>query len=151
ITLADVNKLASNWITDNNRVIIAQSPQKDSVKVPTRAELLAVFERAAKTPVTAYTENLSSGALLSTEPKAGSITAMRTIPEIGVTEWMLSNGARVLVKPTDFKADEVLFGGYKEGGLSLVPNSEFMSARLASQIASLSGIGQFNAVDLRKK
>ena len=51
ITLADVNKLASKWITDDNRVIIAQSPEKDSVKIPTRAELLAVFDRAAKTPV----------------------------------------------------------------------------------------------------
>ena len=48
ITLADVNKLASNWITDDNRVIIAQSPEKDSVKVPTQAELLAVFDRAAQ-------------------------------------------------------------------------------------------------------
>src|SRR6185437_7244355 len=65
ITLADVNKLASNWITDDNRVIVAESPIKDSVKVPTPAELLAVFDRAAKTPVTAYTETLSSEALVA--------------------------------------------------------------------------------------
>src|SRR6185436_14085930 len=46
ITLADVNRMARAWITDDNRVIIAQSPQKDSVKIPTQGELLAVFERA---------------------------------------------------------------------------------------------------------
>src|SRR6185436_17729464 len=67
ITLAEVNKMASSWITDDNRVIIAQSPQKDSVKIPTRAELLAVFERASKVPVVAYTENLSTEALVPKE------------------------------------------------------------------------------------
>src|SRR6185436_20622704 len=66
-TLADVNKLASKWITDENRVIIAQSPEKDSVKIPTRADLLAVFERAGKVPVVAYTENLSTEALVPKE------------------------------------------------------------------------------------
>src|SRR6185312_13931421 len=151
ITLADVNKLASNWITDDNRVIVAESPIKDSVKVPTAAELLAVFDRAAKTPVTAYTETLSSAALVAKAPVPGSITATRQIPEVGVTEWTLSNGARVFVKPTDFKADEVLFGAYSPGGTSLAPNPDYMSASLASQVIVRSGIGDFNAIDLQKK
>jgi zinc protease len=151
ITLADVNKLASNWITDDNRVIVAESPIKDSVKVPTPAELLAVFDRAAKTPVTAYTETLSSEALIAHAPTAGTITSSREIPDVGVTEWKLSNGARVLVKPTDYKADEVLFGAYSPGGTSLASNPDYMSASLASQVIARSGIGDFNAIDLQKK
>ena len=151
ITLGELNKLASGWITDTNRVIIAQSPQKDSVKIPTRAELLAVFDRAAREPVKAYTETVSSAALLAHEPQPGRIVSGRTIPNVGVAEWTLSNGARVLVKPTDFKADEVLFGASSPGGTSLAPDSTFMSAALASQIVSLSGLGQFNLVDLGKK
>src|SRR6185436_12446556 len=75
ITLADVNKLASKWITDDNRIILAESPQKDGVKIPTRAELLAVFDRAAKTKVTAYTETLSGEALLDKAPTAGRIVS----------------------------------------------------------------------------
>jgi zinc protease len=151
ITLADVNKLASNWITDDNRVIVAESPIKDSVKVPTPADLLAVFDRAAKTPVTAYTETLSSEALVPKAPTPGSITATKQIPEVNVTEWTLSNGARVFVKPTDYKADEVLFGAYSPGGTSLASNPDYMSASLASQVISHSGIGDLNAIDLQKK
>ena len=151
ITLADVNKLASNWITDDNRVIVAESPIKDSAKVPTPAELLAVFDRAAKTPVTAYTETLSSEALVAKAPAPGTITSTRQIPEVSVTEWTLSNGARVFVKPTDFKADEVLFGAYSPGGTSLASNPDYMSASLASQVMQRSGIGDFNAIDLQKK
>ena len=151
IKLPDVNKLASGWITDSNRVIIAQSPQNDSVKIPTRAELLAVFDRAAREHVTAYTENVSGEALLDGAPAPGTIVSGRTIPNVGVTVWTLSNGARVLVKPTDFKADEVLFGASSPGGTSLAPDSNYLSAALASQIASLSGLGKFSLIDLGKK
>lgn len=151
ITLAEVNKMASAWITDDNRVIIAESPQKDSVKVPTRDELMAVFQKAAKTPVVAYTENLSSGALVPKDPAPGTIVATKTIPAVNVTEWTLSNGAHVMVKPTDFKDDEVLFSASGLGGSSLAPDSNFMSAAFASNVVGLSGIGDFSAVDLGKK
>jgi len=151
ITLADVNKMASGWITDDNRVIIAQSTQKDSLKIPTSAELLAVFDRAAKTPVTAYTENLSGAALLDAEPTAGKIVSTKTFPTIGTTEWTLSNGIRVYVKPTDFKDDEIVFSASSPGGTSLAADSNFMSAAFASQVVALSGIGKFNAIDLGKK
>jgi len=151
ITLADVNKLASKWITDENRVIIAQSPEKPDVKVPTRAELLGVFDRATKVPVVAYTENLSTEALVATAPSPGKIVSGRIIPTVNVAEWKLSNGARVLVKPTDFKADEVLFSAYSPGGSSLASDADFMSAALASTIMSNSGVGQFSRTDLQKK
>src|SRR6185437_13740241 len=141
----------SGWISDSNRVIIAESPIKAGVTVPTRADLLAAFGKAAKTQVTAYTENVSSAPLVANLPAPGKIVATNSTPSVGVTEWKLSNGARVLVKPTDFKADEVLFGAYADGGTSLASNPDYMSASLASQIVGLSGIGQFNLIDLRKK
>ncbi|MDB4876573.1 MAG: hypothetical protein JWM41_3019 [Gemmatimonadetes bacterium] len=151
IALTDVNKLASNWITDDNRVILAESPEKEGVKVPTRAELLAVFDQAAKTKVVAYSENLSGDALLDRVPAPGKVVSSRTIPAVNVTEWKLSNGVRVLVKPTDYKADEVLFSATSPGGSSLASNADYMSAGLASQIVGLSGLGKFNVIDLRKK
>ena len=151
ITLGDVNKLASKWISDSNRVILAESPIKDGVKIPTRSELLAVFDRASKNKVVAYTENISTEALIAKPPVPGTIVESRLIPKVDVTEWKLSNGARVLIKPTDFKADEVLFGSYSWGGTSLAPDPDYMSAALASQIVGLSGIGSFNRIDLGKK
>ena len=151
ITLADVNTLARKWISDENRVIIAQSPQKDGVKIPTQAELLAVFSQAATAPVTAYTENLSTEALVAKEPTPGRIVSGRTIPEVNVVDWRLSNGVRVMVKSTDFKADEVLFSAYSPGGSSLASNPDYMSAALATQIVGLSGLGSFSMIDLQKK
>jgi zinc protease len=151
ISLTDVNTLASKWITDENRVIIADSPQKEGVKIPTQADIAAVFGRAAKAQVVAYTENVSSEALIEKEPVAGHVVNERKIPGVDVTEWTLSNGARVLVKPTDFKADEVLFSAYSPGGNSLAADPDYMSASFATQILQQSGVGKFNMIDLGKK
>ena len=151
ITLADVNSLAKSWITDENRVIIAQSPVKEGVPQPTKEGLLAAFDKAAKTTLTAWTENVSSENLIEKAPAAGKIVASKPIASVGAVEWKLSNGARVIVKPTDFKADEILFGAYSPGGSSLVPDADFISAALATQIMQLGGVGSLNRIDLGKK
>ena len=150
ISLTDVNNLAKRWITDENRVIIALSPIKDGVAQPTRAGLLAAFDKAAKTTLTAWTENVSSDKLIATAPAAGKIVSSSPITSIGAVEWKLSNGARVIIKPTDFKADEVLFSAYSPGGTSLASDSDYMSAALASQVMQLGGLGTFNRIDLGK-
>ena len=151
ITLADVNHLGSQWITDENRVVQVMAPEKAGVALATAPQLLAVFQRAASAPVTAYVETISGEALVPKVPAAGRVTAERTLPGTDITEWTLSNGARVLVKSTDFKADEVLFSAYAFGGTSLASNEDFMSAQMASQLVSLGGVGAFNRVDLAKK
>ncbi len=151
ITLAEVNALASRWITDSNRVVIVEAPNKPGVEVPTTARLLAVMDSAAQVPVTPYTETLSSAPLVPPIRTVGHVVSERTIPAVNITEWTLSNGAHVVVKPTDFKADEVLMSAYADGGTSLAADSNYMSAALASQIVAISGLGSFNRVDLGKK
>lgn len=150
ISLNDVNRLAASWITENNRVVIVGAPIKEGVALPTESSILAVFDRAAKAPVVAYSESVSDDALVAALQPAGTIVSGRALPQ-GVSEWKLSNGARVLVKPTDFKADEVRFGAYSPGGTGLASDADYLSAALASQIVGLSGLGAFNRIDLGKK
>ncbi len=151
ISLSDVNRLASQWITEENQVIIAQTPVKDSVPVPTREGILAAIGRASGTTVAAYVENLSGAGLVEAAPAPGRIVSSQPLPGIEGAEWKLSNGARVILKATDFKADQVLFSAYSPGGSSLASDADYMSAALAQQIVPLGGLGAFNAVDLGKK
>ena len=150
IALADVNRLAARWITDSNRVVIVEAPIKDGIPLPTAASILAAFDRSAKAPVVAYTENVSGDALVDVLRPAGTVVSARPLPA-GISEWRLSNGARVLVKPTDFKADEIMFGAYSVGGMSMVPDSSYMSALFARQIVGFSGLGKYDRVELGKK
>ncbi|MEX2177709.1 MAG: insulinase family protein [Gemmatimonadaceae bacterium] len=150
VTLADVNTLGADWITDENRLVIVQAPEKDGVPPPTVSGVLAVFDRAGSVPVVAYTESVSGDALVESLRPAGRIVRGRALPA-GVSEWTLSNGARVLVKPTDFKADELLFGAYSPGGTGLAGDPDYVSAVFSSQVSALSGLGAFNRIDLGKK
>jgi zinc protease len=151
ITLADVNAATKSWITDKNRVIIAMAPDKPGVAVPTEAQLLGVFDKAAKATVAAYTENVSTGALIDPLPAAGRVVSEAKRDDIGATTWTLSNGMKVIVKPTDFKADQVLLSASAEGGTSLAGDADYMSSVLAAQAMAMSGVGKLGAIDLQKK
>src|SRR5213076_1691151 len=108
ITLADINGLARNWVPDRNRVVVVSAPKKVGVEVPDEAKLAAVIKNAGGGPLTAYVDTVSTRPLLDKAPKPGSVTKTVT-KAAGVTEWTLSNGARVVLEPTTFKQDEILF------------------------------------------
>ena len=73
------------------------------------------------------------------------------MPEVGVTEWTLSNGVRVLVKPTDFQADQVLMRAYSPGGTSLVSDRDYVAGATATAVVEAGGVGAFSAITLGKR
>ncbi len=151
IKLSEVNRLAQNLIQEKNRVILASAPEKEGVTMPSEKELLARFDKVEHAAITPYKDTVSDAPLVSTPPRPGRIVAEKSIDALGVTEWQLSNGAKVVLKPTDFKNDEVLFTAFSPGGHSLVSNRMFISAVAASPIIREGGIGKFNKIDLQKK
>ncbi|MFN2635950.1 MAG: M16 family metallopeptidase [Gemmatimonadaceae bacterium] len=150
ITLAEVNRLAAEWMTEKNRVLATTAPEKPGLVNPTTSQLLAAFESVKRANVTAYTENSLSQQLVESAPTGGRVVSSREIKEVGVTEWTLSNGVRVLLKPTDFNADQIQFTGYSPGGASLLPDAAYIAASGAELIPLTSGVGKFSVVDLQK-
>jgi zinc protease len=146
-----VNAAARAIISDRNRVVIASAPEKPGLAAPTDAALRAVLARASGASLTAYADKVSDAPLLATMPTPGRVASERKFPAVGVTEWTLSNGIRVVVKPTDFKADEVRFTASSPGGASLVPERDYPSAAVASIVMQQSGLGAFGRVELEKK
>ena len=150
ITLAAVNRLAGDWLSQRNRVIAVNAPEKAGVTVPDAKQLLAVFDSASGRNLAAYDDGNASRPLVARAPKAATITATSRVPEVGVTNWTLSNGVRVILKPTDFKADEVLILGTSPGGASLMTPTEFSRAREATTLVTEGGVGAFTQTDLQK-
>ena len=150
ITLAEVNRLAGEWMTDKNRVLVTTSPDKPGIVQPGAGELLLAFEAVKRADIGAYKENALSTQLVKAVPVGGRVISSREIKGIGVTEWSLSNGARVLLKPTDFNADQIAFVGYSPGGASLLSDAAFIPSSAAELIPMTSGVGEFTAIDLQK-
>ncbi len=150
ITLADINSLARDWIPDRNRVVAVNAPKKAGVTMPDEAKLAAVIKNAGGGTLTAYVDTVSAKPLLEAEPKPGSV-AKTTSKSAGITEWTLSNGVRVVLEPTTFKQDEILFRAFSPGGTSLASDQDYVAAETADQIVSEGGLGTLSAIDLSKK
>ena len=148
ITLAEVNALAKTLITPANRIIVVQAPEKDKADLPTEAQLTAAFSNAGKN-ISAYVDNTVNKPLLEKIPVAGKVIAEKTLSDIGVTEWTLSNGIKVLLKPTDFKNDQIVFTSFSKGGTSVADPNDYQSADFSTMIPDL-GVGAFNPSQLEK-
>ncbi len=151
ISLDEVNRLAREWMTERNRVIMVNAPDKPSAKVPDAAALLAVLEDVRKEDLAAYKDTVSDAPLLAAPPAPGEIVSARTVETAGITEWTLSNGVRVVLKPTKFKEDEILLKATSPGGISLAPENDLIPANTADDVVSQGGLDGFSEVELQKK
>ena len=150
ITLAEVNALAKEWVPDRNRLVVVSAPEKDRATLPTEARMAAVIKAADSAALTAYVDTVSTQPLLARLPTAGAVAATNTNQAFGITEWRLSNGARVVLKPTTFKDDEVLFRAVSPGGTSLARDQDFVAAATAPEVVEQGGLGTFRNADLQK-
>lgn len=148
ITLDEVDALAESWTERKDRVVLASGATRD--KMPSEQELLAIVSSVAKRDVSPYVEESAGATLMAELPASGTIVDKKKLEPIGTSVWTLSNGAKVVVKPTDFKNDEVLFQAFSPGGHSLASKADYRSASSASAIVSQSGVGPFDAATIRK-
>ena len=151
IKLKEVNELLTQWFNGTNCVVLVAAPEKQGVTLPTQAELTAVFDSIEHKEIGPYTEAEPERPLLDKTPRPGRIAAEKKLPDLGVTVWTLSNGARVILKPTDFDREKIFFEAYSNGGTSVVSDKDYLSAALAGQILSECGVGNFTDEELRKK
>jgi zinc protease len=150
ITLAEVNSLAKEWVPDRNRLVVVSAPEKDRRLLPSDAQLASIIKATSGAPLTAYVDTVSTQPLLDRLPTPGSVVSASTRDTLGITEWRLSNGVRVVLKPTTLKQDEILFRAVSPGGTSLAKDEDFIAAETADQVIAQSGLGNLRSTDLNK-
>ena len=150
VTVDEINRLAQEWMVDRNRVILVTVPDKVDLTVPTASELLAVFDSVGRKEIAPYEDVTVDAPLIAVPPTPSAIVSEEHLEEIDVTEWRLANGVRVLLKPTDYQDDEVVFRATSVGGHSLVDDRDFLAAATATTVVSQGGLGQLSLIDLQK-
>jgi zinc protease len=151
ITREETAAAAREWTTASDRVVLASLPAGPGVRVPSQAQLAAVVREVDGQQVSAYSETVSDAPLLRDLPQPGTVVRERDVPEIGVREWTLANGVRVILKPTDFQDDEILLAARSPGGTSLVGDSAYTDAAFATAAAQVGGVGEWDVVALGKR
>ena len=150
ITLAEVNALAADWLPNRNRVVTVAAPRRPGATMPNEARLAAAIESGSTAKVEAYSDTVNTQPLLASLPAPGKIVKTTTRADLGITEWELSNGVRVVLRPTPFKQDEILFRAISPGGTSLASDADFIAAETATAVIARSGLGALSETALQR-
>jgi len=150
ITLAEVNGLTAAYIKNTNRDILIMAPEKDKRSLPDEATVSGWLKSVESENLRPYQDAVSSQPLLTAQPVPGKIVSEQKDKALNITTITLSNGVRVVLKPTTFKNDEILFNGFAPGGTSLYPDADYQSAANAGTLIPANGTGNYNADQLDK-
>jgi len=150
IGINDVNAVCAGYIKSVDRDILITAPESEKANLPNQSTVESWLAQVEAEPMLPYKDEMSKLPLLSHEPVAGKTVKQESDEVLHTTTLTLSNGVKVVLKPTDFQNNQVLLSGFAPGGTSLYSDTDFQSAKYAAGITSISGLGNYNASDLRK-
>ncbi|MEG1572014.1 MAG: insulinase family protein [Bacteroidales bacterium] len=150
LTVEQINQMAQGLISEENLIIYGTGPAKEGLTYPSNEELLATYNKVFNQTYEAYKEEVSNEPLIAKLPKPGKIKKTSTDKTFGATVYTLSNGIKVVVKPTDFKSDEIQFTSTSLGGTSLYGDADILNLKVLNSVATIGGVGNFSQVNLTK-
>lgn len=145
-----VNATIKELISDNNRVVTVMLPEKDGIKVPTEEAVRQMMAAVDTEDIPAFVDEVKDEPLIANLPAPGKVVATQELPQWGATEWTLSNGAKVVVKKTDFKADEILLDAQALGGTSVYPDTYANTLIFLPEGLGQYGLGTYTYKDIQK-
>ncbi|BAU54075.1 M16 family metallopeptidase [Mucilaginibacter gotjawali] len=150
ITLAEVNRLTAEYIRDTDQDVLIEAPDKDKNSLPDETIVKAWLTSVANEKLEPYKDEVSTQPLLANQPLAGKIVSTERNNDLKFTTITLSNGVKVILKPTDFKNNEIMFNAFAPGGTSIYDDADFESAAAAVGLITAGGVGNYDANQLQK-
>ena len=151
ITLAEMNTLAQSFGGADNRVIAIAGPEgTKAAPMPTQERVLAIVDEVKQRELQPWQDKASTAKLMDKLPAPGHVVKEAKREAINVTEWTLSNGVHVVVKPTDFEADQVSLLGTSPGGMAMAKDKDYVDDQFADDIAAVGGVGSLDIEELQK-
>ena len=147
-----VNSIMKEYIlpNDTNLVVFSVNTEKEGATYPTEEGLKAAVAAARAAQIEAYVDNVKDEPLMTTLPKAGKIVKEEKNDLFGYTELTLSNGAKVVLKQTDLKKDQVLLRSEGFGGSALYGEKDYANIKMFDDVIEASGLGNFSHTELEK-
>ena len=137
-------------VTDTNLVVLSFNTEKEGAVYPTAEGIKKAIDTVHGEQLTAWVDNVKQEPLIAQLPAKGKIVSEKENAALGYKELTLSNGARVLLKKTDFKDNEVLFNASSKGGASLLGDEDIVNAKAFDMVIGSSGLGNFDVTELQK-
>ena len=150
LTLDEINSVLPSLHREDNRVAVSFAPEREGMTYPGKEDIENLLKMVGNARIAAYEDNAVDAPLLETIPEGGKVVSTEE-GKWGSTVWTLSNGIKVVLKPTDFQADAINVAGYKVGGTNRYPDSEKVNIGMLPALSGIGGFGPFDASQLGKK
>ncbi|MBO9632085.1 MAG: insulinase family protein [Chitinophagaceae bacterium] len=150
LALSDIDKQIELFFSMPDQDLIILAPADGNEALPSEADIKSWASAVEGSKIEAYKEEASASGLPAPKAKPGTIVDTKQYSEIDVTEWTLSNGARVLLKPTQFEDDKILINAFSYGGTSLYDQKDYDAASLAVPITLQGGVAGMDPETLSK-
>ncbi|WP_304735245.1 M16 family metallopeptidase [Duncaniella muris] len=145
-----INRKMAEAVTPDNRAVMVLMPEAEGITVPTKEMIAEALAAVDAETIDAFVDEVNSEPLIPAAPVAGTVVAATENPQFGTIDWTLSNGAKVIVKPTKFKEDEIIFSAYAKGGYSDFSDDYTNSILFMSTALPARGLGSYTNTDLSK-
>ena len=150
LTLDEINSVLPSLHREDNRVAVSFAPEREGMTYPGKEDIENLLKMVGNARIAAYEDNAVDAPLLETIPEGGKVVSTEE-GKWGSTVWTLSNGIKVVLKPTDFQADAINVAGYKVGGTNRYPDSDKVNIGMLPALSGIGGFGPFDASQLGKK
>jgi len=152
IPVEAINAAMQQTVTscDSNLVVMVFVQDKEGVAQPTGDDMKKVLDGVRAETLTAWVDNVKNEPLISELPTAGKIVSEQKSKTLDYTTLKLQNGAKVILKKTDYKDDEVRLSAFAKGGTNQFDNSDLANLNVFDNILGISGLGSFSSTELDK-
>ena len=146
ITVDDLRNYFNNYIKAENQIISIKAP--DYIKsLPSRDEIDQLLKTVSQKDIKPYQFTLKKAELIKEDLKGSKIIKKKKFPRSDVHQIILNNGAKILLKQTDFKKDEINFSAFSSGGFSTASLEKLDSAKYTEDILGSADIGDLTVLD----
>ena len=126
LNAAILSQLAASLITDENMLVLYNGPEKEGLANPTEEMFLSIIAAVKELEIEANVEETVNEPLISANLKGSKVK--KTAEGIyGSTVWTLKNGVKVIVLPTQYKKDQIIFDLEWKGGKTLIATEDMTS------------------------
>jgi zinc protease len=150
IGIGEIAAAVKDYFSSGDLRIFISAPESET-RLPREARIAELVRESPGLRIDPPVELALESELLPQEPEAGKIRGESVDEETGALIWELENGARIILKQTSNRNNEIVLFAMAKGGTMSAAPEDYVSARLAAEMADVSGLGPYSRSDLIKR
>jgi zinc protease len=151
ISAQDIAAAAKKYFAAEDLTVFVNAPEAETANLPSGDRIRRLVSQSRRARIAKPQSAVLDDQLLDQLPAPGRIIHEAEDPASGTLRWELSNGARLILKETKNKNNEIVLYALAKGGITAVPEAQILSADLAAEMLNASGIGPYSRPELVKK